>query len=959
MKQLRIFIVAVAALGLILAGTAFSDNTDQVKSDTNCQMLTPDATTSNVKQVPISMPNRDNPDETLFEEDFEDGLDEWTSHDLTNPDIAWHQSDYMTDEDDLLWWCGDTLTQYDGDPVGYDNIWLQYLDTPVLNLSGAGDNLTLTFDAYWLLEDPRRVPPPDGWDGWDGWLVMISEDGGDEFEVLNPESPEYTADHLSAADRFWDLGELPGWVFESEEGGRGDWEAADDTVIVPHWVEVEFDLSDYNSEEVVIRFLLVSDRTVSAPWNYYLRNSGVFIDNLLITDDDEEVYLFNDGVEDPVPDELIPRRGAGFGDEWALTNESSHEGDWSLWNDDDNHNFVNAIDSPPFEIPADLTVWFEFWVWCDLPDYDSNGDNRLEDFYQIYVSDDEGETWEYVIHDWKRAASGGNGWVHYIPGTSLSGNIEHDLSDYENETIQLRWVFLTDNNDGDGNGDGLFIDDIEVIGVNSLLRDTGMDNFDLSYPVIVGLRTNDLTVECHNYGLRDQDNIYAWWRWGNDEIGRTYPIIPRPGMTSGEFIVLEISDYVDRRNPGWTPTIPGVYDLATYTALGSNTPGDDDDDDENFNNDTARVADIRVWPAGLYELGHDNRTYQYAFSFDPGQGPATRFSPGDIDSVETYSLASAHFRFNGGQNGSATFRLHIFGSGDESTPGDELLSFEVEVPADSCLPNHMTVPLYEHEELQGLDGDFWLWAENQREDFRPQMIGDDQLRGEGRYFKHDGENTVAYERDLLMHAMIVPTQEVIPDLVGSLQTVEFDEVYLGESATINYTIYSRGLSPLTISNVSASEDVFSVDWDGEVTLYVGQMVSFDITFEPVGADEYVGSLIIESNDEETDDVYLLGFGLGVSDDPNQNLPVKFGLVEPYPNPFNSITRLDFSLEAAGTTSLSLYDLSGRNVRQIANGWMASGRHITTLKAENLPSGVYLVKLQSGDKTAVKKVALLR
>jgi len=593
-----------------------------------------------------------------------------------------------------------------------------------------------------------------------------------------------------------------------------------------------------------------------------------------------------------------------------------------------------------------------------MPDYDSNNDDRLEDFYQIYVSNDEGETWEYVIHDWKRAASGGDGWFHYVPGTSITGNRYLDLTDYEGETIQLRWVILTDNDDGDGNGEGLFIDDIEVLGANRNNRDVGMNNLHLPYPTTVGMRCTGFTVDCNNFGLHDQTSIWARWEWENEDTSGSYPIIPHFDVDAGELLEIELSDYTDGYNTGWTPIVAGIFDVTTYTQLGLGTPDDDSDDDENLTNDTASVSDVRVWPSGLYELGHDNRTYHSALNFDHGEGATAKFSPGNHE-IDEYSLAATHFRFNGEQNMTTTFRLHVLGEGEERAPGDELISFEVDVPVDSCLPNHMTVPLYEYEELRGLSGDFWIWIEIMRDDNWPQILGDELIRGEEWYYNHDGENTTPFGWDLLIHPIIVSTGEAVIDLAGSMQGVEFDAVFEGTSGTQSFTLYSIGLLPVTIENVTSSNEIFTVDWPGEVTLGAANSVTFDITYTPPENVEHEGLLQIESNDETPPQVFLIGLGTHDVGEPEETLPVKFELTEPYPNPFNSLTRIDYSLETPGETSLELYDLSGRMVGSLVRGWIPAGRHITTLKAGNLPSGVYLLKLKSGGKAAVKKVALLR
>jgi len=839
------------------------------------------------------------------------------------------------------------------DPVGYDNIWLQYLDTPVLNLSEAGEGLTLTFDAWWLLEDPRIKPPPDPYDGWDGWLVLISENGGEDFEVIEPEEPGYSAELLSSADRFWDIGEWPGWVFISSNEEWPDTNGAERPDV--DWVECSFDLSEYAAEDIVIRFALVTDRLVAAPFNIYLQESGVLIDNILIADDDERVFLRNNADGDPEPEELIPGLDERFGgDHWELTSGEGrqHSGDWSMWHDDDWFQSVNTLDSPPIELPEGLNLWFQFWVWCDMPDYDSDGNNQLDDFYQIYLSDDEGETWQYQCHDYARPESGGNGWAHYVPGIPFgeTANVDLDLTEWAGETIQLRWWFYSDVDHDDGNGNGLFLDDIEVMGDNRLQNDLGMENLYVPYPATVDFRLEGLTVDMHNYGIEDHNNIFGWWGWISGDIRGSSPILDRPDLASGESVMLQLTD-LGGDDPGWTPEDPGIFTVWARTTL----DGDDYD-----GNDTAFVYDVRVWPEGLFELGYDNRAYSNTYNFEPGSGPMTRFSPGDGD-LEVYSLAMTHFRFNGGQEETATFTLHIFGAGeDEQTPGEELLSMEVDVPSDSCLPNHMSVPLYDQEALRGLEGDFWVWVEQQQEDHRPQIIFNQQRCTEGHHFTFDGENATSFDGgDFLMHALVMPGSDVAPDLTGSRSQVDFGEVFVGASDTRSLSLYAVGLEGVTIDDVRVDHEAFFVDWPGQTTIHAGQAVTFDIIYAPHDVGLHDANLIIESNDEEPPLIVLFGSGaLGV-EEPGTGQPVSFGLAEPYPNPFNNETRVAFGLETAGETSLALYDLSGRRMVTLSEGWRTSGRHIVLLRGDALPAGVYLLKLEAGSKSTVRKVALVK
>ncbi len=88
-------------------------------------------------------------------------------------------------------------------------------------------------------------------------------------------------------------------------------------------------------------------------------------------------------------------------------------------------------------------------------------------------------------------------------------------------------------------------------------------------------------------------------------------------------------------------------------------------------------------------------------------------------------------------------------------------------------------------------------------------------------------------------------------------------------------------------------------------------------------------------------------------------PVVFALDEPYPNPFNSSTSVNFSLSQTGKDKLGLWDLNGRFVREIVSGEFASGYHSFTFDAGNLASGLYLLKLESAGNTSQRKLTLLR
>jgi hypothetical protein len=89
------------------------------------------------------------------------------------------------------------------------------------------------------------------------------------------------------------------------------------------------------------------------------------------------------------------------------------------------------------------------------------------------------------------------------------------------------------------------------------------------------------------------------------------------------------------------------------------------------------------------------------------------------------------------------------------------------------------------------------------------------------------------------------------------------------------------------------------------------------------------------------------------------LITEYALHQNYPNPFNPTTAITFDLMNDGLVKLSVYNLMGQEVAQLVNRTMEQGRHTVMFSASDLPSGVYLYRLQTGTFTAQKKMILIK
>lgn len=89
------------------------------------------------------------------------------------------------------------------------------------------------------------------------------------------------------------------------------------------------------------------------------------------------------------------------------------------------------------------------------------------------------------------------------------------------------------------------------------------------------------------------------------------------------------------------------------------------------------------------------------------------------------------------------------------------------------------------------------------------------------------------------------------------------------------------------------------------------------------------------------------------------LPIAFSLGNAYPNPFNPSTVIPFQNGVPGNISIRIFDMLGRNVALIANGYFPAGNHTVRFDASTLSSGVYLVRLDAPGYQQTRRVTLLK
>ncbi|MCX7834981.1 MAG: T9SS type A sorting domain-containing protein [bacterium] len=781
--------------------------------------------------------------DTVYNWNFESGEQGWTVVNLTAATPYWHV-DYRRayGGTGLSWYCGDTIRfPLNG---GYEDHKLMYLDSPVLNLSGTS-NPVLTFRVYVALEAPGGEPT--GYNGWDTGNLWYSTNGGTTWAPLPITAAAGATGYLYNITSSYAFGvefgmgpNIPGWG-----GSSNGWQQV--TVPIPASMRVA---------QFKLRFAMCSDPaycTIDDPTLY-----GMHVDNILLSDGATQI-LANNAEAISIPSQLVSVSGNPVSPtNWARTQQTTvgHTVPWTMWIDDAPTNFRSALTSPYIYLQPGYTYWWQYNVWCDMPDYVSPGQNTLEDYYRVELKAAHPDSqWRYQHHDYKRTGAGGDGWTTYVPGTPFgsSANIQMDLSPWVGDSIQLRFVAIGDTDNSNGNGAGLYVDDIMILRTDQPNNDLATSNLLVPYPTTVGYTTKG-TVKVSNVGRNAQSSVILRWRRSGQVTSINIGDLPAGEDTT----VLLRTGTTGQAARGWTPTAAGPVVVDAYTVLtGDENPANDT---TNFYNATLNRTDtVLVRPANTYELGYDARRIEYMYIFQMGEGPMVKFTP-IADSLPPstggWNLSTIRVQWNGNMGTETrTIRLKIFADNNGEV-GNLLHTQDVTVQAANTLPNWHDIQL---TYTINVTGDFYVWFERiDATSQLPNIIGHDNVGAfiPGHGFSYNGTTRIAQNRSYRLHAILTPVTDV-------------------------------------------RENV-------------------DIT-----------------------------------------LPSEFALYPAYPNPFNPSTEIRFAVPTTSDVKLAVYDVNGREIVTLVNQRLSAGFHSVSFNGSHLSSGMYLIRMNSGNFQAVQKVLLIK
>jgi hypothetical protein len=248
---------------------------------------------------------------------------------------------------------------------------------------------------------------------------------------------------------------------------------------------------------------------------------------------------------------------------------------------------------------------------------------------------------------------------------------------------------------------------------------------------------------------------------------------------------------------------------------------------------------------------------------------------------------------------------------------------------------------------------------------------------------------------------------------GGLDVMAPTEGYMldvAASSTLTYPNFSAGDAmsrekidrqlPVAISNWDV--DYHDYEFNGHITMSIdgredshGDYIAVfagdecrgvaERMYFPFG-DSYMYSLMVYSNNIEDEELrfkyydsengeiveyaetmnftsdMIIGDGFepfALSREGNSIQPQAYRISDAYPNPFNPVTSFSYTIPEDGMVQVAIYDVNGRMVAELINGYQSAGTHPVVWDANELSSGVYMVNMIAGDYSTVQKVMLVK
>lgn len=228
-------------------------------------------------------------------------------------------------------------------------------------------------------------------------------------------------------------------------------------------------------------------------------------------------------------------------------------------------------------------------------------------------------------------------------------------------------------------------------------------------------------------------------------------------------------------------------------------------------------------------------------------------------------------------------------------------------------------------------------------------------------FDGDGDNdilTTGYNWDELVLIKnqgnyIFADEEIIARQTRGFVVMDYENDGDKDIVTVNERLEENGITVYLndrLGNFTVRENCYFPYADGRPWSIIAS--DFDLDGKT--------DIAVTSTSDSLYVLYNLGGGtVGIQDEETIEIPTSFSLAQNFPNPFNPVTTIQFSLPQAGNVTLKIYNLLGEEEKTLADEYRQAGKHSVQFNANNLASGIYFYRLQTGNFVQTKKMILLK
>jgi len=194
-------------------------------------------------------------------------------------------------------------------------------------------------------------------------------------------------------------------------------------------------------------------------------------------------------------------------------------------------------------------------------------------------------------------------------------------------------------------------------------------------------------------------------------------------------------------------------------------------------------------------------------------------------------------------------------------------------------------------------------------------------------------------------------------------SIAFGNVNNGSPVTKNIIIKNIGTDPLSITSFNISGERFTfVNNESGRTIAPGNTYELKVQFSPLAPKNYSGTITITDTESNVPTIIQLsgtGVGQEISVEEFEEIPAAYSLEQNYPNPFNPMTTIQYTIPKDEYVKLTVYDITGKVVKELVNGYKSAGRYNVEFNASGYASGTYYYKLEAGEYNSIQKMLLMK